>query len=300
MYFTIIVISAIGIGGRLNGIRVSAANLIPKLTTDNSCQEDFKISTQNEQIIHDFLSSNSYDGEKFYIQGWRWHTLSLVRDSFRLSNYAQDILQDTTQAKLQALCTAAMHVINFNLKGLQRIEDDTFFPWMRQKISNSNLSRNTRDALEQFIDEVDVDRKKVNDLAIAMASCIESLVDPLSDKEEIYAATRQISQSSKAISYITKSIKDREDGLIVPTLAKIVPPGEQKSFNNKVLRSLGIFESRCHLAAMHDAVHDTLYGNDEEMELFREHIPSVAKMMISRWKRNLYDPKVGVLDEFKG
>jgi hypothetical protein len=48
---------------------------------------------------------------------------------------------------------------------------------------------------------------------------------------------------------------------------------------------------------MHDAVHDSLYGNEEEEALFVQQIPSVARYMISRWRRTLYEPAAGMLDE---
>ena len=58
----------------------------------------------------------------------------------------------------------------------------------------------------------------------------------------------------------------------------------------------GQFESRRHLVGMHDAVFDEAYGNKTEEALFSEQIPSVARMMIERWRRTVYEPKAGMLD----
>ena len=86
---------------------------------------------------------------------------------------------------------------------------------------------------------------------------------------------------------------DTENALLVPLVAHFVPVREQVTFNNKVIRSLGVWDSRLHLVGMHEAVaQDTA-----EYALFEKEIPYLPRMMISRWKRNLYDPKVAVLVE---
>lgn len=87
---------------------------------------------------------------------------------------------------------------------------------------------------------------------------------------------------------------DIENSLLVPSIAQIVPQSEQKSFNNKVLLNLGVFESRLHLVGMYEAVQES--NNKLEMDLFQQAIPSIPQMMIPRWKRKLYDPKTSVFD----
>ena len=88
---------------------------------------------------------------------------------------------------------------------------------------------------------------------------------------------------------------ERENTFLVPAIALIVPESEQKSFNNKVLMSLGILDSRLHLVGMHEAVWKS--NNSKEKELFKRAIPSIPQMMIPRWKRNLYEPRTKVLDQ---
>ena len=53
-------------------------------------------------------------------------------------------------------------------------------------------------------------------------------------------------------------------------------------------------ESRLHLVGMHDAVWES--GVEEEKSKFENEIPYVARMMIERWRQNLYLPKAGALD----
>jgi hypothetical protein len=91
-----------------------------------------------------------------------------------------------------------------------------------------------------------------------------------------------------------KTMMDVENYLLVPAIAKVVPESEQHSFNSKVLRSLGLLDSRLHLVAMYEAIEES--WNTEEKALFKQAIPSIPQMMIPRWKRKLYGPKAGVLD----
>lgn len=84
-----------------------------------------------------------------------------------------------------------------------------------------------------------------------------------------------------------------EDSILVPAIAMTVPESEQQSFNNRVLRNLGLLDSRLHLVGMREAVWEG--GDDNEKSLFEKAIPSIPQMMIPRWKRLLYDPQTEVL-----
>ena len=91
-----------------------------------------------------------------------------------------------------------------------------------------------------------------------------------------------------------RSMLELEDSLLVPVIARVVPESEQKSFNNRVIRNLGIFDSRLHLVGMHEAV---IASNDKtELAMFEETIPTIPRMLIPRWRRLLYEPQAGVLD----
>ena len=95
---------------------------------------------------------------------------------------------------------------------------------------------------------------------------------------------------------------ERENRLLVPAVAKMVPEAKQKSFNNRVLLGLGVLDSRLHLVHMHEAVFggdaiDDALDMDTERRLFRSAIPSIPQKMIARWRKKLYDPVAGVLEE---
>jgi len=110
---------------------------------------DLLLSSLEEQYpsIHEFLTTEDREGalEKFHIHGWRWHTASLVREARRLCTLAQRARAAATcgpslDAITQALSQAADYVVGFNMKGLHRIEADLMFPWMRNKLTNKDLS----------------------------------------------------------------------------------------------------------------------------------------------------------------
>ncbi len=91
-----------------------------------------------------------------------------------------------------------------------------------------------------------------------------------------------------------QALRNLQESLIVPSVARIVPSGEQKSFNNKVLLQLGLLESRVHLVGMRDAVWES--GLEMEKKTFESDIPYVARIMIERWRKSLYLPKAAALD----
>lgn len=120
--------------------------------------------------------------------------------------------------------------------------------------------------------------------------CNESL-DPSTRTNAIQG----IASDSASLEQYARSMMERENNLLVPAIAQIVPESEQKKFNNKVLKNLGLLDSRLHLVGMYEAVWES--NIEKEKELFQKAIPSLPQMMIPRWKRNLYQPRTHVLDE---
>lgn len=101
-------------------------------------------------------------------------------------------------------------------------------------------------------------------------------------------------QQSTAISVQSQSILDTADALLVPMIQRLVSESEQKAFNNRVIRHLGLWDSRLHLVGMHQAT----LSLPKERAVFQESIPRFPQSMIPRWKRLLYDPKVEALKGF--
>lgn len=94
------------------------------------------------------------------------------------------------------------------------------------------------------------------------------------------------------MAHLCEDLFQRENTYLVPIITILVTEFQQDLFNTNVLRVLGLFNSRMHLVSMHEAV---LEASEEERTLFEKEIPFVARMMIPRWKRLLYEPAAGVL-----
>jgi hypothetical protein len=117
---------------------------------------------------------------------------------------------------------------------------------------------------------------------------------PTSTDSERHEAIGSIADMSADLVARVGHILKLEDLFLVPAVAILTPVSQQRAFNNKVIRSLGILDSRVHLVGMHEAVLDQ---DKNEQALFQQEIPAIPRYMIPRWKRLLYDPQAGVLEE---
>lgn len=248
-----------------------------------------------EEEIRKFLAPESRAIsllEQFHIQGWRWHTKSLVRDAGRLHRLA--LKSDVHNVEI--LKDASDYVVGFNLSGLHKIEVPLFFPWMREKltcgpqVNKPELSA----AFSSAMDALEQDRRKVAQLGDSISknmllACDTKLSESCRTNAIIEVADRstELQECAQRMIYV-------EDTLLVPAIGAIVPTKEQKSFNNKVLLKLGILDSRLHLVGMYEAVWED--NDSKEKELFKQAIPGISRQMIPRWKRKLYAPKTFMLD----
>lgn len=252
--------------------------------------------------IDEFLSERDPQKSslaRFHIHGWRWHTASLVRESGRLCTLAQRAKLaeegDDSETMAKALQQAADYVVGFNMKGLHRIEADLMFPWMREKLTSiKDLAGEVSREFSGVMSQLESDRKSLVELGDSIIKSVAVATDTKSNHGRRNEAFQDVIEKSASMQSYAKNMMDVENNLLVPAIAKIVPESEQHSFNNKVLRNLGLLDSRLHLVAMYEAIEES--GNAEEKALFEQAIPSIPQMMIPRWKRKLYEPKAGVLD----
>mmetsp|Transcript_10404 Transcript_10404/g.21745 ORF Transcript_10404/g.21745 Transcript_10404/m.21745 type:complete len:346 (-) Transcript_10404:19-1056(-) len=264
------------------------------------------IDDKTASLIHRFLEpSATKAADKFYIQGWRWHVMSLIRDAGRLERLAKYLSRKNDEANspgFTALNEAAHYVVKFNMAGLYRIESTLFVKWLRDHLCNTQIlepfagenSAHLSNAFKSAINKVDkyriISEKTGNDLYERANRASNESTNP----EQRKILLHEISQLSTKLSKQLNVLRNLQESLIVPSVARIVPSGEQKSFNNRVLLKLGLLESRVHLVGMHDAVWES--GLEEEKEMFESDIPYVARMMIERWRKSLYLPKAAALD----
>ena len=142
-----------------------------------------------EDVIINFLTNgnrNDCDNHEFHIHGWKWHTMSLVHEARRLRHIAATLhdrhqrnpmqdeeMSDTTD--VLALRTVADYTVDFNMRGLHRIENEVFFPVLRQRISSSSTAKilgNDKEvvtaAITTVLNQLDKDRKGVELLGTSL------------------------------------------------------------------------------------------------------------------------------------
>lgn len=134
------------------------------IDTYNSSHDEIFVA---ERIIQEFLSENLSQG-RFRIQGWRWHTMSLLREAELLSRAALEFPTD-----LDSFLKATDYVINFNLKGLERIENEMFFPWMRDiLLTIENVS--VQGAFLSIFEHVLSDERIASDLGVSIVRTLDA------------------------------------------------------------------------------------------------------------------------------
>lgn len=141
-----------------------------------------------EATLHRYLqeSADVDDDGKFYVQGWRWHTMSLVREAGQLQQLAHKTAQqlahhdphqssdaqDAALAAVDQLKLAADYVIGFNMKGLHNIEKDLFFPWVRERTCEAVKMSGVCRAIETVMEQLESDRQKLEAVGALLVSVI--------------------------------------------------------------------------------------------------------------------------------
>jgi hypothetical protein len=247
-----------------------------------------------EAKIADFLEATPTNG-KFHVQGWRWHTMSLVREADRLNKLATKLLEKSSSDEAHSLEKEVDYVVGFNMKGLHKIERDLFFPWVRKKMELSIKNPEFAKAFSTVMNQLEGDRQTMETLGMSLAEITRMAADSDNPSNVRMDAYDAVASMSATLAKYGRAMLEREDKFLVPAVANIVPESEQKSFNNKVIRNLGVFDSRVHLVGMHEAVWQL--DKESERKLFDETIPSIPRKMIPRWKRLLYEPAIGKLND---
>jgi len=250
----------------------------------------------HEEEIREFLASKSKNSpssllEQFHVQGWRWHTKSLARDARRLRRLALK----TNVKTAESLKDASDYVVGFNMMGLHKVESTLFFPWMREKLlgtfrEKSELSTGFSSAM----DTLETDRETVAQLGESISKKVRLACDTNTPESLRCDAIVEVANQSAELENLVQRMMYVEDTFLVPAVGAIVPVREQKSFNNKVLRRLGLLDSRLHLVGMYEAVWED--DDSKEKELFQQAIPGISRSMIPRWKRKLYQPKTYMME----
>ena len=100
------------------------------------------------QTIEDLIENGPIPKEqrRYVINGWRWHTQSVIRDLDRFVSIVDEAYRKSSKISLsdQELIVGSQlfecyrFVCEFNWGGLRRVERDLFFPWFKKLLHPSN------------------------------------------------------------------------------------------------------------------------------------------------------------------
>ena len=121
---------------QLSGLAVASSNAVSSCRADDAASADALgrrgggaiavddgVDHKTREVIRRFLDSSPGNAQEypFHIQGWRWHSMSLARDSLRLERLAQRLSDTNDDDGYSALERAADYVVDFNMAGMFRI-----------------------------------------------------------------------------------------------------------------------------------------------------------------------------------
>ena len=110
----------------------------------------------------------------FHVQGWRWHTLAMRRELSRVGQLSKTLAQQTSTISrddIEGLQKATEYTVNFNMRGLHRIETQVFFPWVRQRLEG--MEREYRPAAQSVLralSTLEQQRSQIEQLGKTMVS----------------------------------------------------------------------------------------------------------------------------------
>jgi hypothetical protein len=156
-----------------------------------SLLNQLKITT-DENLNSVFTSSFSYDIEKiiekgpvpkenrkFLINGWRWHTKSVLRDISRFHRILKQTINLTLSSnneqnyglvlQRQKLSNCYDFVCKFNWKALIRVEKEIFFPWLEKLLPVE---------AKHLIDDILLQHETINNLTIKIGNVCNALKEP--------------------------------------------------------------------------------------------------------------------------
>jgi hypothetical protein len=229
---------------------------------------------------------------KYLINGWRWHTLSVLRDLGRFRRVVGDArkLQGEAQtAELRRISSCQQFVCGFNWGALNKIDQTIFFPWLEDLLPP--IAR-------PLILDIRHEHSKVEQLAQCMAQESALLVGAVTGigagavGTGVGAGLRRLEDMILQMTSCVQKIQEVQETVFVPYVASYVTVKEQEKFNMKVIRKLGLIDSQVHLVSMLDALRDL----PEELQAFQEQIPAVPRLLIPVWRNRLYAPRAGCLD----
>jgi hypothetical protein len=265
--------------------------------------QDTIVTSDLQQVIRD--GPIPMNERCFVINGWRWHTSSVIRDLERFKAVLQDVRKSrkdlvgfaalsTSSLSAEAESPAASissserllgcynFAVGFNWKALMRVEAEIFFPWL-QKLLPASARSLMSDIIKQHSD--------INVLSNSMLHQCNNLLKNKDDVHAELASYKRIEELLAEMQECALRIQSVQDSVFVPYIAAFVSHKEQEVFNRMVINRLGVLDSQVHLVSMYD----TICGIPKELKLYEDQIPRVLRAVLPVWRKRLYLPRAKFL-----
>mmetsp|Transcript_2396 Transcript_2396/g.5043 ORF Transcript_2396/g.5043 Transcript_2396/m.5043 type:complete len:315 (+) Transcript_2396:1-945(+) len=252
---------------------------------------------------------------EFLINGWRWHHLSVLRDLRRFIERVQHLDPEATDSVSLARVSYD-YVWGFSWRALYGIETRLYIPWLRRQLPQSYSSE--LDIFQHQIEDMWQQGLRIGDelretnLQMKVMSTSAGVLQRLSrgsivdhshflwsassrESAERRARLARVVRLSQQLERHAQRVYADSEHYLVPCVAAHATAAEQEAFNQAVVKSLGIWSARIHLVGMAEVI----AGNSAEERRFRQQVPAAARMMIPRWRRQLYLPKTECLRDAK-
>ena len=210
----------------------------------------------------------------FLISGWRWHTISVLRDLERFKSLSSSKYRSSLDNDRLSKCYN--HVFGFNWNALMKVESDIFFPWL------SNILPEDSKVLI-----VTINQKHEN-----IKLLTKSLNNICTSTDTFFKNEATVHKLIHELKDCALSIQNTQENYLVPYISAYISKREQGKFNRKVLSSLGLLNSQIHLVSMYEAIKE----KPEEIKIFNKQMPSVARALIPVWRSNFYTPRTSCFD----
>eukprot|EP00607_Mallomonas_marina_P000015 CAMPEP_0182439480 /NCGR_PEP_ID=MMETSP1167-20130531/86469_1 /TAXON_ID=2988 /ORGANISM="Mallomonas Sp, Strain CCMP3275" /LENGTH=255 /DNA_ID=CAMNT_0024633203 /DNA_START=143 /DNA_END=906 /DNA_ORIENTATION=- len=216
----------------------------------------------------------------FLINGWRWHSKSVLRDLKRFQakiNYKQgaEYVDDS-------LLKCHDFVCGFNWMLLMKIESELFYPFLRKSLPPG--ARTLVDSLLRQHETVKTLSRELRDM------CVGGERERERDGERERERVRRMNEVVERMISCFLTITEVQEEVFIPFISSHISEREQNSFNNRVLRVLGPINSQILLVGMSEAIECSEPDQKEERRLMRAQIPAVARAMLPLWRRRFYNP----------
>ena len=209
----------------------------------------------------------------FIINGWRWHTASVIRDLNRFELVIKECQHSNLPATeaIKRLEECYNFAIGFNWKGCMRVERELFFPWLQTLLPKE---------LNYLFTDLYYKHDNIKKLSTELKyQC--SIID--TDINAYMRATLLLGD----LKDIALFIQNVQVNTFIPYISAYVNKREQEAFNNRVINRLGLLDSQIHLVSMIEAIK----GDRKEEELFKKQIPFIVRKLLPVWRTNFYRPK---------